>query len=95
MKIATVKVGTPKNYKVMTYINAGLASAIDHWYRCEEARQVNRIVEDLLIETKGMEYFNAVVYIYPYVMESKNEERIKQLILQRYVTKQVKEADLK
>lgn len=90
MTIATVKAASPKGYKTMTYINAGLASSLDNYYRCEEGKQVNKIVEELLAATASKNYFEAVIYIYPFVMQSQNREDIKQLILKRYCDAKVK-----
>ena len=93
LTISTVKVANPKGYKTMFFINAGLASSIDNYHRVEESRQVTKIVEDLIKATKGMEYFEAVKFIYPSLKASDNREDIKTLILKRYCSAKVKEEE--
>ena len=94
MTVKTVQVATPKGYRVMTYINAGLASSIDNSYRVEEGKQIAEIVNALLEETKAMGYFDGVVAIYQSVMQSQNGEEIKKKILERYCYKKVKQSEV-
>ena len=94
MTVKTVKVDTPKGYRVMTYINAGLASSIDNYYRVEEGKQIDEIVNSLIEETKAMSYFDGVVAIYQPVMQSQNSEEIKKKIFARYCYKKVKQSEV-
>lgn len=84
MKIRTVKVEQPKEYKTVRHMNAGLAANIDRYYRCEELKQINEIVSELVEFTNDLGIMESLTIANVLINESENTSEIKNKIFKKY-----------